>query len=150
MSKSKGKLERLYIRRLMATNLLISSEWTIIKPQPPMVIKKRFQRISLELEDCRQNEDEDNLIFPDGAIINPESDIMVEISDEYGNRYRLESGQFGVSGYDAESETIKVNWAGFSNHPNDLPGNRRYREIRIRSEKPFHCSKIYWVDYDRK
>jgi hypothetical protein len=142
---------KMHVRREIACDVLISSEWTIITPQPPMKIEKRFQEISLKLEDCRHHNERNNLIFPDGTVIKPEKEIFVEISDEYRNKYNLKGGRYKVNNYDEKSKTFAVHSAGFATkHPNDLPADRTYTEVRIRSKKPFRCKKIIWHNYNMK
>jgi hypothetical protein len=143
---------RLSTSREIADNLLISSGWTIIKPPTPLKINRRFQRISLSLEDCRHNvsTNEENLLFSDGTIINPPKDITVEILDEDGTEYRLESGGYGVNDFDSSTETFAVRSMSFKKKANDLPKNKSYVEVRIRSNKPFHCPRVSWINYNLK
>ncbi len=142
-------MKKMHIRREIAKDVLISADWTVFKPQPPMKIKKHFQEISLVLENCQQNASKNraNLIFSDGTVINPAKQIIVEIFDEDGIKYTLKSGRYSVGNYDEEKGRFSVSAAGFGSLKIALPRNKSFNEIRIFSEKPFHCKKIIWHDY---
>ncbi len=95
---------RLHVQREIARNLLVSSEWTEIIPQPSMKIKRNFQEILLYIDDYKWNTkapieetpegrkpDLSKIILLDGTILNPE----IQIIDQYGNKYDLD---FSYSG----------------------------------------------------
>jgi hypothetical protein len=128
----------------VASNLSISSDWTVIKPESPMKTRRDFQSVLLKIENSKHN-DKFDIILPDGTIVNPE----VEISDEYGNTYRLNSKSAFANNYDSESKTFELSYAGFSKS-GGLPEDRVYTEVRIRSDKPFVASKIIWHNYNLK
>ena len=139
--------KQMRIEREIASDVLISTQWKTITPQPPLEIKKPFQSVSLELQDCKRkfSKNAEDLVFSDGTVVNAKREIAVEILDEYGNKYRLKSGQYGVNDYDEISGTFVVRFADFK-YPACLPKDRTYTEVRIRSEKSFRCKKIVWLD----
>ncbi|HEY0457818.1 MAG TPA: hypothetical protein VGC97_01625 [Pyrinomonadaceae bacterium] len=130
----------------IASNVSISSEWTVIKPESPMKTKRDFQSVLLNIEGCKTHGKKSDLILPDGTIVNPE----LEILDEYGNNYPLDSKSGVVNNYDSESDTFELYSAGFSKKGGELPEDRVYTEVRIRSDKPFVASKIIWYNYNLK
>lgn len=145
-------LGKMHIRQEIAKDVLISSDWTVITPGSPMKIKKRFQEISLLLEDCQQNilKNRENLIFSDGTVINPSKQITVEIFDEDGNKYNLKSGKYTISNFDEKNGRVSVSSAGFKSLKFGLPKNKTFKEVRIRSDKPFQCKAVIWHDYNMK
>ena len=133
-------------RQEVASAVSISSEWTAIKPDTPMKIEKDFQSVLLRIEGTRQHSKKSELMLSDGTIINPE----VEIFDENGNKYAMESKGAFVNDYDDKSQTHAVVEATFSLQPNELPTDRTYTEIRIRSDKSFTAKKVTWYNYNLK
>lgn len=115
----------------------IGDEWLELNPTPYLKADKTFQWVLLELKpplkDDFHNEGKGpnsgkGILMPDGEVINPE----IELIDEYGNAFNLiYRGASGgpVYGY------IK---------PKDLPRDREYKTIRIRSSRPIKCKAIYW------
>jgi hypothetical protein len=145
-------LKKMHIRREIAKDVLISSDWTVIKPRSPLKIRKRFQEILLLLENCQQNilKNRENLIFSDETVINSSKQITVEILDEDGNKYNLKSGKYTIGNFDEENGRVSVSSAGFKSLKVGLPKNKTFKEVRIRSEKPFQCKTVIWHDYDMK
>jgi hypothetical protein len=58
-----------------------------------MKIERQSQEVYLTIKDCRMHMDKPGLILPDGAVVNPE----VQIVDDEGNVYTLHSGKYGIS-----------------------------------------------------
>src|SRR5258705_194650 len=69
--------------------------------------------------------------LPDGSISTPE----VQLVDEYGNTFNLDQPSMF-------SPTSHFTQRGFSLR--DLPQDRVYRAVRIRSDKPIQYSRIMW------
>ena len=129
----------------IASNVSISSEWTVIKPESQMKTKRDFQSVLLKIENSKHNE-RSEILLSDGTVVNPE----IEILDEYGNNYPLDSKSGVVNNYDSESKTFELNSAGFSKKSEKLPEDRVYIQVRIRSDKPFSASKVIWYNYNLK
>ncbi len=85
-------------------------------------------------------------MLSDGTVINPE----VEIFDENGNKYAMESRGAFINDYDDKSQTHGVVESTFKLKLNELPADRNYTEIRIRSDKPFTAKRVTWFNYDLK
>ena len=135
----------MYDEEIVGENILITSEWTEILPKQPLEIKKRFQRISLQVV-CEQNLDqEENLwLLEDGTVINPQ----IEIVDEFGNTFELEGGQASVT--PKNSEIFVASSLGFSYKNYRVPKDRTYTKIRIRNDQKFLCTKVIWLNYEMK
>lgn len=133
------------IKYEVATNVQINSVWTEIIPQNPLKIVKRLQKIYLEIE-CEQNENQEENVWylEDGTIINPQ----VQLIDEFGNTYDLEGGNAAVK--PITSDLWKASKLGFSYRLGKLPTDRKYTKIRVRNDQTFTCSKITWLNYERK
>ncbi len=138
-------MKKMYDQEIVGENVLINSNWTEILSQQPLQIKKRFQRISLQVL-CEQNLDqEENLWFlADGTAIHPQ----VQIVDEFGNTYELKGGQAG--GHHKDLDIFVASSLGFSYKPCGLPKDRTYTKIRVRNDQTFLCPKIIWLDYEMK
>jgi hypothetical protein len=145
-------LRGMHLHQELAQDILITSDWTVIAPEMPMKIKKRFQEISFVLENCQQNfgKNRENLMFSDGTVINPAKQIVIEIFDEDGDKYELKSGSYSVGNFDHKAGRVGVGRAGFRSHKIALPRNKIFKEVRIRSDKTFRVKKIFWHDFNMK
>jgi hypothetical protein len=109
-----------------------NSEWLEIKPDPPLKPSKRNQYLVLDVASPYELEDRSwGVRLPDGSIITPE----VQLVDEYGNTFNLDRPSMF-------SPTSHFTQRGFSMW--DLPKDRVYRAVRIRSDKPIQYSRVIW------
>lgn len=132
------------IRRKIANNVFISSEWIEIEVKPPMKVKKNFQAVLLHIEGCWTSlfSKEKGVKLSNGTVITPK----VEMIDEYGNKYFLKSGMsFGMP--DDNCEKMILSEIGFRKN---LPNDRKYTAVRIFSDQPFLCKSISLYDYNLK
>lgn len=138
-------MKKMYDQEIVGENVLINSDWTEILPQQPLEIKKRLQRISLEVTCEKHINHEDTLwSLEDGTIINPQ----IEIVDDFGNTFELEGGQANVT--PKNSEIFIASSLGFSYKNCRIPKDRTYTKIRIRNDQTFLCPKIIWLNYEMK
>jgi hypothetical protein len=116
----------------------VGDGWVEFQPEQPLKAEKTFQYVYLVLEpplknDLYQEGKEPNtgkgILMPDGEVINPE----IEIIDQYGNTFNLAYG--GAIG-------LKPTYC--LSYPNELPRDRVYKTIRIRSPRQIKCKAIYW------
>ena len=114
----------------------IASQWFEIKPEPPLKPSGKTSLVILELE-CDYSPDFQSqmLRFPDGTLGMPE----VQLVDEHGNVFPL---HFLMVHHRDRSGPNVMGGAGFG--APDLPTNRSYGKVRVRSDKPMTCSKIIW------
>src|SRR6266487_5580698 len=115
----------------------ITDQWVEFRAKLPLKADKTFQWILLDLaapfKDDMYSEGKGPLkgkgiLMPEGDVINPD----LEVIDQYGNAFQLiYAGSRGgpIYGYP---------------YPNELPRDREYKSVRIRSPKPITCKAIYW------
>ena len=114
----------------------ITSQWLEIKPTPPLKLSGKTSLVILELEgDYTPDFQSQMLRFPDGALGMPD----VQLVDEQGNVFPL---HFLMVHHRDRTGSNVMGGAGFGTP--DLPADRRYSEVRVRSDKPMKCSKVIW------
>jgi hypothetical protein len=131
-----GQIYRLfnpYLDREIAGPTIISSEWLEIVPDQPLRTERQIQYLVLDVADPFEPVYESwSLRLKDGSLVQPK----VQLIDESGTVYDLTSPALDEKGI------------GFRN--SDLPQDRAYRTVLIRSDKPIHLSRIYWRCYNQK
>ncbi|MEO5858063.1 MAG: hypothetical protein ABIR33_03850 [Pyrinomonadaceae bacterium] len=122
----------------IAENIHVTSEWTDITVDPALKAKHRSQSLNLRIADFDMGSSPNvsEIKLPDGTIVRPE----IEIYDEAGQRLAMRHSGFGRKYFDAV----------VFRPVESLAPARRYSKIRIRSDVPFTCQGIYWIDYDPK
>ena len=122
-----------YLDREIAGPTTISSEWLEIVPKEPLRTERQIQYLILDVADSFEPVYESWLLrMKDGSLVQP----RVQLIDESGNSYDLTSPALDEKGI------------GFKNA--DLPRDRTYPRVRIRSDKPIHLSRIYWRCYNQQ
>lgn len=113
-------------------DVTLSPEWTEITPDKPLKPTREFQQVVLGLSEPYVGDFlAKGVRVPDGSIVTPQ----VQLVDEKGNVFDLKYGGF--------RGRMNIYFSNFD----QLPKDRNYRTVRIRSEKPIHCNKIYWSSY---
>ncbi len=121
--------------REIARDIEISSEWCELRPQPALRATKHVQDLII-LTDGYRRTDADNrtqIPLPDGTTAGPE----VLLVDERGNDYPLHASlliESGV-GYTAESWLLR---------------GKSFPIVKLRCDKPFRASKIFWQNMKLK
>jgi hypothetical protein len=140
--------------RAISGPVIISSNWVEITPQEPLTVSQRTQSVLLVVADRYtpyrdpfRPEDPSwdrswAMRFPDGTLVRPE----VQLVDEYGNIYDLMAPSFIDKDRGRGDERGGM---GFSTRfderiDSNLPRDRVYRTVRVRSPRPVHCSKVIW------
>jgi hypothetical protein len=114
----------------------ITSQWLDIKAAPELKPSGKSSLVILELEgDYTPDFQAQMLRFPDGALGMPE----VQLVDEQGNVFPL---HFLMVHHRNRTGSNVMGGAGFGSP--ELPTDRGYSKVRIRSDKPMKCSKIIW------
>ena len=124
--------------REIAADIRVSREWSEILISPALTTNHRSQSIILKIENFNVDRNSNNfdVRLSDGTVVSPE----IEIYDESGTRFEMRRGGFSMKRFD-----------GVVFRPDgDLPSEREYKKVRIRSDIPFNCEQIYWRDYDPK
>ena len=122
--------------RDIADSTAITSQWLEIKPTPLLKPSGKTSLVILELEgDYTPDFQSQMLRFPDGALGMPD----VQLVDEQGNVFPL---HFLMVHHRDRTGSNVMGGAGFGTP--DLPADRSYSEVRVRSDKPMKCSKVIW------
>ena len=114
----------------------ITSQWLEIGPTPALKPSGKTSFVILELEgDYTPDFQAQMLRFPDGSLGMPE----VQLVDQQGNVFPL---HFLMVHHRDRTGSNVMGGAGFGSP--DLPTDRSYGKVRVRSDKPVQCSKIIW------
>lgn len=127
------------IDQTIATDLAISADWQELTPNPPLSVNRQIQELNLTIEGFRHDRSAGlpfTIKLPNGTVVNPE----IEIYDDKGNRYELKHVGF-VMKY-----TDDIVFQPLA----DLPDNRTYPMLRVRSDIPFMVSRMYWRNSNLK
>lgn len=136
--------------------VVITTEWLEIHPDPPLKVSRNEQRIDIHVEDTFTPYTPNDgswgetwgMRFSDGAIIIPE----VQLVDENGNVYELESPSFVHKDARRGDASGGMAFRASLRPPTglDLPQDRVYRTVRIRCDRSLRCSRIVWSCTDWK
>ena len=114
----------------------ITSQWLDIGPSPGLKPSSKLSLLILELEGDYTPDFQANMLrFPDGNPGIPE----VQLVDQQGHVFPL---HFLMVHHRDRTGSNAMGGAGFGSP--DLPTDRSYTTVRIRSDKPMKCSKIIW------
>jgi hypothetical protein len=114
----------------------ISSQWLEIEAAPALKPSGKQSLITLELEgDYTPDFQVQMLHFPDGSLGMPE----VQLVDQQGHVFPL---HFLMAHHRDRTGSNVMGGAGFG--APDLPTDRSYSKVRVRSDRPMKCSKIIW------
>jgi len=114
----------------------ITSEWLEIGPASALKPSGKQSLVILELEgDYTPDFQAQMLRFPDGSLGMPE----VQLVDQQGQVFPL---HFLMVHHRDRTGSNVMGGAGFG--APDLPTDRSYGKVRVRSDKPLKCSKIIW------
>src|SRR5688572_18018063 len=120
----------MYVDREIARDVTINKDWVEFTPKSPLKISRRFQAVTLGINDARYNTETDQMFLGDGTHINPE----VQISDIAGNWYPLNGRSYTAGDFDDETSTFRVGSASFKTRDPQLPSDGEFKTIRIRSD----------------
>jgi hypothetical protein len=115
--------------------VLISSQWAEFSPRKPLVPAKQYQVILLEVDPAEalvvDNSNLERIQLGNGVLLKPE----IELVDSEGNIFVAEVYRSPVPSYLDNSIVGNVR---------DLPQDRRYTKVRVRSNVPVRLSRIVW------
>lgn len=109
------------VDRVIAEDIVITSQWSEIKLRRPLSASQRSQFISLDLKQA------------DSAVNIPQ----IQLIDEAGYAYDLRAGKVTSSG---NSVVIPFDLSKASS----LTKDRTYSVVRVRSDARVECNKIVW------
>jgi len=122
--------------RDVAGSTAITSQWREITPVPALKPSGKTSLLILELDgDYTPDLQAQMLRFPDGTLGMPD----VQLVDQEGNVFPL---NFLMVHHRDRTGSNVMGGAGFG--APDLPIDRSYGKVRVRSDKPMKCSKIIW------
>src|SRR6476660_2781946 len=114
----------------------ITSQWLEIGPAPSLKPSSKQSLLILELEGDYTPDFQANMLrLPDGTMGVPE----VQLVDQQGHVFPL---HFLMVHHRDRTGSSVMGGAGFG--APDLPSDRSYGKVRVRSDKPIKCSKIIW------
>jgi hypothetical protein len=120
---------------VLAENVEIGSEWIEINPSSSLRVERDNNYIGLVLEPpFKTPYGSHGVETPDGKIVNPE----ISLADEDGNKYALV-----YSGAGGE-EVSRYKYRG------DLPRDKPFKKVLLRSDFPIKVKEILWSGYDNK
>ena len=133
-----------YLDRQIAGALTLNSEWREIKPEKPLEIERQVQYLYVHTVETFPLESGPpkwgEIRLADGSIVKFEAEIV----DGQGQAYPLEPSSFSL----ADRTRVDIgSGAGFSKE--DLPRDRVYTLVRLRSSKPIQVSKVIWRSYNQ-
>ena len=139
-----ARLVNPYNDREISGPIVLSQDWIEIKPRGSLIADRPVQEIVLELDKTiRVNLDTFKLELPDRSFANPE----VQLMDQKGNIYTLPVPS-------AAKSTQGGSWLrGFGmgiEASRKLPADTVFTTVRLRSDKPVPCSRVFWRTYDPK
>ena len=124
--------------RPIAERVRIGAEWSEIRVEPPLEVRKQVQRVSIEVADVADwdmHPDRGTFVRPDGTPVK----IEVELVAGDGTRFALDSIGLGPG-------------LTFSHLPDDpdatgsrLPPDLRFPIVRVRSDAPFEGGAVSWI-----
>lgn len=125
-----GGRER-FLDRTIKEDTTLTPGWAELTLETPLKPERDVQAVMLHLEEPYEADLELNGVrMPDGSLVKPE----VQLVDTAGNTYSLK--YYGLFGRKLIIFTLRDQLIG-----------REYRTVRVRSDKPIRCKKIFWRCY---
>ena len=127
-----------YLDREISGPTLLAADGVEITPPKPLRAERVVQQVVLYVEKpVKATRDTFELILPDGSKVIPE----VQLVDEHGNLYDLTEPSEILNPNSPEAlQRAFGRW--------NLPKDKLYRSVRIKSAKPVPVAKIVWRCYD--
>lgn len=121
-----------YLDRDVVGATSITSEWLEIIPKEPLHVERQVQYLVLDVADPFEPVYEVwSLRLRDGSLVKPEAQLV----DESGNVFDLTSPALDTKGLALRNS--------------NLPVDRIYPKVRIRSNKTIRVSRIFWRCYNQ-
>jgi hypothetical protein len=117
----------------------IGSQWVEIRPSKPLRVEREHNSLELELaRNYAPDYQANGYRFPDGSLVTPE----VRLVDQDGNEYPLRVGSLS---------NIAIGYrSGPLGSREDLPNDKLFTLVRVRSNGQIDCSRIVWRSYNQK
>lgn len=125
-----------YLDQPLAGPTTITAEWLEITPKSPLRISRQRHLLSLDLDkSIRTGTRDAGLKLPDDSIVRPQ----VELISDDGKTYELNKPSL----FDSKTRGTLAYFTSY-----DLTDDKTYVKVRIRSDKPFRCNRIFWRNYN--
>lgn len=113
----------------------LSAQWTEFVPPKPLRPTKQSQEIVLDVDPSEglveDNLHSDRMQLSNGVLLRPQ----IQLVDSQGNIFNAE-----VSRYPVPSRYRN----GLSGYVSNLPQDREFTKVRVRSDSPVRLSRIVW------
>ena len=121
--------------QIVSGPVTVSTKWLEFTPGKPLRPLKQTQEIVLDVEPSEglieDNSHPERMQLSNGVLVHPE----IELMDSQGNLFNAEVSRYPVP-------SLYKN--GLSGYVADLPNDRTYTRVRVRSDYPVRLSKIVW------
>jgi hypothetical protein len=126
---------------LVSGPVIVSAQWTEFVPQRPLQPRKQTQEIVLDVDPSEglieDNLHSDRMQLANGTVLHPQ----IQLVDSHGNVFDAE-----VSRYPVPSRYEN----GLSGSVSNLPKDREFTKVRVRSDFPVRLSRIVWHCHNGK
>jgi hypothetical protein len=113
----------------------LSAQWTEFAPRKPLRPSKQTQEIVLDVEPSEglveDNLHPERMQLSNGVFLHPQ----IQLVDSQGNLFNAEVSRYPVP-------SLYKN--GLSGYVSDLPKDRTFTKVRVRSDSPVRLSRIVW------
>ena len=125
-----------YLDQELAGPTTTASQWLEIVPESPLRVERQRHLIALDLDKSIHTEQGGSLlVLPDGSIVRPQ----VELVGKDGKTYELNVPSLFLT----NTGELLAYFSG-----DDLPNDKTYIKVRIRSDRPVPCNRIFWRNYN--
>lgn len=121
--------------QIVSGPVTIQTQWTEFVPSKPLRPTKQSQEIVLDVDPSEglveDNFNLDRMQLSNGVLLHPQ----IQLVDSQGNVFNAE-----VSRYPVPSRYKN----GLSGYVSNLPKDREFTKVRVRSDSPVRLSRIVW------
>jgi len=133
----------MYVYQEIGREVAFEKSWNEIAPAEPLGVCRRFQAVTLQMDGAYHKGDQEGFFLEDGSYVWPD----IEVEDAEHIWHRLEGGSYGMSGADLAKDIYFVSSASFDLRSEAKPP---FHRVRLRSDSPFICKKVSWLNYNLK
>ena len=121
--------------QIVSGPMTVSAQWTEFVPRKPLRPMKQFQEIVLDVDPSEglieDNLHPDRMLLSNGVRLSPQ----IQLVDSQGNVFNAEVSRYPVP-------SLYEN--GLSGYFSNLPEDREFTKVRVRSDSPVRLSRIVW------
>ena len=135
------KLATLDSEEIVSGPVTVSAQWTEFVPGKPLQPHKQTQEIVLEVDPSEglveDNSHLDRMQLSNGVMLRPQ----IQLVDSKGTVFDAEVSRYPVPSLYKD---------GLSGYFSDLPKDRAFWKVRVRSDSPVRLSRIVWHCHEGK